>query len=394
VLGLLVVLGLAYATQYLNKYVPVWLAKTNLARISKSVEFPIYAIALGLLGNLLLSVLRIRDRLSGAFRTEFFIKTGLVLLGLSINLSLLVTAAGPAIVQALVLISSVFLFTWWIAGKLGLDDKLRALLASRCPSAGSARPSRPPGRSGPSARSSISASRSPWPPCCSPTSPSDPRARRAGPHPARRASRRRQSPPPFRAGPRSEPATVQSRPPSRRDTDGHVAARGPSGPGMMVPMTAARIALGGVLVVTGVLAGCATPTTTTADRPGSATSATPTSATAAVLPAVSLTRTGGFAGVNQTIVITAAGAWTFTDKRSNATSSGQFTQPQLVQLAQLALDPRVAQEVLQSPSAGACSDAFNYTLAIGPQNTTFEDCGGARPAIHSMVAFITDATDF
>src|SRR6185503_7884397 len=39
-------------------------------------------------------------------------------------------AAGPAIVQALVLISGVFLFTWWIAGRLGLDDRLRALLAS------------------------------------------------------------------------------------------------------------------------------------------------------------------------------------------------------------------------------------------------------------------------
>jgi uncharacterized integral membrane protein (TIGR00698 family) len=130
VLGLVVVLGLAYAAQYLNKYVPGWLAKTSLARVSKSIEYPVYAIVLGLLGNLLLNVLGIRDRLSGAFRTEFFIKTGLVLLGLSINLSLLVTAAGPAIAQALLLISSVFLFTWWIAGKLGLDDKLRALLAS------------------------------------------------------------------------------------------------------------------------------------------------------------------------------------------------------------------------------------------------------------------------
>ena len=28
------------------------------------------------------------------------------------------------------LISGVFLFTWWLGGKLGLDDKLRALLAS------------------------------------------------------------------------------------------------------------------------------------------------------------------------------------------------------------------------------------------------------------------------
>lgn len=159
-------------------------------------------------------------------------------------------------------------------------------------------------------------------------------------------------------------------------------------------MTPARIALGGVLVVTGLLAGCATPTTA-ADSPGTTTSsAAPPSASALVLPTVTLTRTGGIAGVNQTIVVSASGAWTYTDKRTNATTAGQFTQPQLVQLGQLALDPRVAQEVLQSPSAGTCSDAFNYTLAIGPQTTTFEDCGGARPAIHSMVAFIAETTDF
>jgi uncharacterized membrane protein YadS len=53
-----------------------------------------------------------------------------VLLGASINLAVIVSAAGPAILQALVLISVVFGFTWWLGGRLGLDDKLRALLSS------------------------------------------------------------------------------------------------------------------------------------------------------------------------------------------------------------------------------------------------------------------------
>ncbi|MEV4755945.1 putative sulfate exporter family transporter [Micromonospora sp. NPDC049559] len=128
--ALAVVLALAYLTKYLDKNVPEWLADTSLARIAKSVEYPVYAIAIGLLGNLVLTATGVRDRLASAFRTEFFIKTGLVLLGVSINLSLLVTAAGPAIVQALLLISGVFLFAWWIGGRLGLDDRLRALLAS------------------------------------------------------------------------------------------------------------------------------------------------------------------------------------------------------------------------------------------------------------------------
>ncbi|GIF76941.1 YeiH family protein [Asanoa siamensis] len=128
--GVVLVLALAWLTRYLDKNVPTWLADTSLSRVAKSVEYPVYAIAIGLVGNAVLSLTGVRDRLAPAFRTEFFIKTGLVLLGVSINLSLLVTAAGPAIVQAILLISGVFLFTWWLGGRLGLDDKLRALLAS------------------------------------------------------------------------------------------------------------------------------------------------------------------------------------------------------------------------------------------------------------------------
>ncbi|MFI6992740.1 hypothetical protein [Nonomuraea wenchangensis] len=65
-----------------------------------------YAIVLGLLGNAVLTAAGLRERLSGGFRTEFFIKTGLVLLDASINLKVIVTAAGPTIAQALVLIAT------------------------------------------------------------------------------------------------------------------------------------------------------------------------------------------------------------------------------------------------------------------------------------------------
>jgi uncharacterized integral membrane protein (TIGR00698 family) len=128
--GVLVVIALGVLTRFLETQVPLWAAGTPFAKVAKSIEFPIYAIALGLLGNAVLTKLALRDALSKGFRTEFFIKTGLVLLGASINLKLLVTAAGPAIIQALLLISIVFGFTWWLGGRLGLDDKLRALLAS------------------------------------------------------------------------------------------------------------------------------------------------------------------------------------------------------------------------------------------------------------------------
>ncbi|MGY4866820.1 YeiH family protein [Mycolicibacterium elephantis] len=130
VAGVLVVVALGAVTRFLETRVPQWADGTGFERVAKSIEFPVYAIALGLFGNFVLSRLALRDALSQGFRTEFFIKTGLVLLGASINLKVLVTAAGPAIVQALLLISIVFGFTWWLGGVLKLEDKLRALLAS------------------------------------------------------------------------------------------------------------------------------------------------------------------------------------------------------------------------------------------------------------------------
>ncbi|MDI1464635.1 putative sulfate exporter family transporter [Catellatospora sp. KI3] len=130
VLGLLFVLVLGAGARWLEDLVPAVAKGTSLEKSSLAIEYPIYAIALGLVGNLIITLLGLRDRIADAVRTEFFIKTGLVLLGASINLSLIVKAAGPAIVQALLLITTVFLFTWYFGGLLKLDDKLRALLAA------------------------------------------------------------------------------------------------------------------------------------------------------------------------------------------------------------------------------------------------------------------------
>ncbi|MGK8556979.1 YeiH family protein [Nocardia gipuzkoensis] len=128
--GVAVVLVLGAITRYFDTHVPQWAADTPVKRVAKSIEYPVYAIAIGLIGNVILTKFGLRDRLSAGFRTEFFIKTGVVLLGASINLKILVTAAGPSILQALLLITAVFGFTWWLGGRLGLDDKLRALLSS------------------------------------------------------------------------------------------------------------------------------------------------------------------------------------------------------------------------------------------------------------------------
>nr|WP_275405336.1 putative sulfate exporter family transporter [Actinomyces sp. 565] len=114
----------------MDSHVPVWSEGTWFGAIAGTIEFPVYAIALGFAANALLSTLGVIDRLSAAFRTEFFIKTGLVLLGSTVNINVIASAAAPAIIQALLMISTVFLFTWWIAGLLRVEPHLKALLAT------------------------------------------------------------------------------------------------------------------------------------------------------------------------------------------------------------------------------------------------------------------------
>jgi uncharacterized integral membrane protein (TIGR00698 family) len=125
--SLVLLLALGGLVRFLDTNVPTWFKGVTWI---KSVEFPIYAILVGLVAGAVLGALGLRTRLSAAFRTEFLIKTGLVLLGASINLAVIAKAAGPAILQSVILISSVFLVSWWISGRLGLDPKLRALLSA------------------------------------------------------------------------------------------------------------------------------------------------------------------------------------------------------------------------------------------------------------------------
>ena len=94
----LIVVGLALLVRYLDTNVPTWFPDVAFV---KSIEFPIYAIVVGLIGGAILQALGVRDQLNAAFRTEFFIKTGLVLLGASINLALIAQGHGDEDMSAL-----------------------------------------------------------------------------------------------------------------------------------------------------------------------------------------------------------------------------------------------------------------------------------------------------
>lgn len=91
------------------------------------IEYVVFALVIGLLiGNLT----KIPDWLREAARSEFFIKTGLVILGSSILFKDIVQAGLPGILQSVVVVAVVWFFSLWLSRKLKVDDEFGVILAS------------------------------------------------------------------------------------------------------------------------------------------------------------------------------------------------------------------------------------------------------------------------
>jgi len=88
------------------------------------------AVLLGLLLNAVLRALGAHAFIKPAMRTEFFLKVGLVIMGASVSLDQIVEKGAGGLIQALIMVSSVFYFTWWLGGKLHVGNKLRAVMSA------------------------------------------------------------------------------------------------------------------------------------------------------------------------------------------------------------------------------------------------------------------------
>lgn len=118
VISAVILLALALLTNRLAAWSP------------KVLEYPLWAAVLGLGANLIASVLSIKERLNWAFRTELFLKIGLVLMGAGVNMTQILSVGARGVIQALIMVVSVFFFTWWLGGVLKLDAKLRAVMSA------------------------------------------------------------------------------------------------------------------------------------------------------------------------------------------------------------------------------------------------------------------------
>lgn len=128
ILGLLIVIGLSVVAWWITNQVNG--LKLPLGIPGKALEYPLWAVLVGLVGNAVLKRAGAHSFIRPGLRTELFLKTGLVLLGAGISFATIANAAQGAILQGAIMITAVFFFCWWLAGKFGLDDKLRAVMST------------------------------------------------------------------------------------------------------------------------------------------------------------------------------------------------------------------------------------------------------------------------
>lgn len=126
--GLIIVVVLAFLARFLKGL--VYGSQLPFGIPGKVLEYPLWAAIVGLIANWLLKTVNIYDYVKPGFRTELFLKIGLVMLGAGISFSVIVTAAAGAIVQALIMVTAVYFFCWWLAGKFGIPDTLRAVMST------------------------------------------------------------------------------------------------------------------------------------------------------------------------------------------------------------------------------------------------------------------------
>ncbi|MFM7100420.1 MAG: YeiH family protein [Verrucomicrobiota bacterium] len=122
----------------LKRFVPGFAVVATLAWIAQflagfhraealGLEYVIFALALGLLVRNLGGA---PEWLREAARSEFYIKTGVVLLGATILLPELLKAGALGLLQALLVVSAVWAFAVWLARRLRVDDEFAVMLAA------------------------------------------------------------------------------------------------------------------------------------------------------------------------------------------------------------------------------------------------------------------------
>ncbi|RYU93533.1 YeiH family protein [Emticicia agri] len=99
----------------------------NSAVKNLNLEAVIFSLIIGLIiGN----TITLPTWLKAALSTELFVKIGLVLLGTTVIFSDILKSGSLGLIQALVVVISVWYFAFWISKKMGVDEEMGIMLSS------------------------------------------------------------------------------------------------------------------------------------------------------------------------------------------------------------------------------------------------------------------------
>jgi uncharacterized membrane protein YadS len=111
-------------------YVLAWLSHVIAGNATMNywgLEYVIFALLIGLfIGN----IIGVPGWLTEAVRTEYYIKTGLVILGAGILFFEIVQAGALGIVQALLVVGVIWYICFWLSKKFRVDDEFAVMLSS------------------------------------------------------------------------------------------------------------------------------------------------------------------------------------------------------------------------------------------------------------------------
>ncbi|MEY3367274.1 MAG: hypothetical protein RI973_429 [Bacteroidota bacterium] len=94
---------------------------------SYGIEYVVFALLIGLLAG---NTGPVAAWFAAAARSEFFIKTGLIILGTSVLFGDIVKAGAPGILQSVAVVLVVWFFSMWLSRKLKVDDEFGVMIAS------------------------------------------------------------------------------------------------------------------------------------------------------------------------------------------------------------------------------------------------------------------------
>lgn len=106
-----------------------------------------------------------------------------------------------------------------------------------------------------------------------------------------------------------------------------------------------------------------------------------------------VTKTGGFAGVEDRLVIAEDGTWEYTGSRKPEGESGTLNSDELRRLQTLAVSTELFAPPEKTKPDHQCADMFQYGLTVGDMTTRTNECGEPpNDTFKDMMAIVHEAT--